>query len=46
MTRGKVVEGRTDLELEAKGTIFQGRDEKTILVKKKEDQQNAIREAL
>jgi hypothetical protein len=46
MTRGKVVEGRTDLELEAKGTIFQGREEKTILVKKKEDQQNAIREAL
>jgi hypothetical protein len=32
MTRGKVFDGRTDLELEAKGTIFQGRDEKSILV--------------
>lgn len=28
MTRGKVLENRTDLELESKGTIFQGRDEK------------------
>jgi hypothetical protein len=37
MTRGKVTEGRLDLELEQRGTIFQGRDEKSILVKKKED---------
>lgn len=37
MTRAKVYDNRTDLELEARGTIFQGRDEKSILVKKKED---------
>jgi hypothetical protein len=35
MTRGRVLEGRTDLELEARGTIFQGRDEKAIMMKKK-----------
>jgi hypothetical protein len=46
MTRAKVVDGRTDLELESKGTIFQGRDEKQVLIKKKEDQQQAIRDAL
>ena len=46
MTRGKVVENRTDLELEARGSIFQGRDEKTILIRKKEDSQQAIKEAL
>ncbi len=40
------MEGRIDLELESRGTIFQGRDEKTILSKKKEDSQQAIREAL
>ena len=40
------MEGRLDLELESRGTIFQGRDEKTILSKKKEDSQQAIREAL
>ena len=33
MTRGKVTEGRIDIELESRGTIFQGRDEKSILVK-------------
>jgi len=38
-TRGKVMENRTDLELEAKGSIFQGRDEKSILIRKKEDSQ-------
>ena len=37
MTRAKVTENRIDLELEKKGSIFQGRDEKTILIKKKED---------
>ena len=46
MTRGKVLENRLDLELESKGSIFQGRDEKTILIRKKEDSQQAIREAL
>ena len=46
MTRGRVLEGRTDLELEARGTIFQGRDEKAIMMKKKQDEQNAIKEAL
>ncbi|CDW76852.1 UNKNOWN [Stylonychia lemnae] len=46
MTRGKVVEGRIDIELESRGTIFQGRDEKSILIRKKEDNQQAIREAL
>ena len=40
------MEGRLDLELESRGTIFQGRDEKTILYKKKEDIQQAIRESL
>ena len=37
MTRGKVNDNRIDRELESKGTIFQGRDEKTILIRKKED---------
>lgn len=46
MTRGRVLEGRTDLELEARGTIFQGRDEKAIMMKKKQEEQNAIKEAL
>ena len=46
MTRGKVVEGRIDIELESRGTIFQGRDEKSILIRKKEDNQQSIREAL
>ena len=46
MTRGKITDGRLDIELESRGTIFQGRDEKTILIKKKEDNQQAIREAL
>jgi hypothetical protein len=44
--RGRVLEGRTDLELEARGTIFQGRDEKAIMMKKKQDEQNATKEAL
>jgi hypothetical protein len=39
MTRAKVVDNRIDLELEARGTIFQGRDEKMILIRKKEDNQ-------
>jgi protein involved in temperature-dependent protein secretion len=46
MTRGKVLENRTDLELEARGTIFQGRDEKAIMMQKKQEDQNAIKEAL
>lgn len=46
MTRGKVIEGRLDIELESRGTIFQGRDEKSILNRKKEDSQQAIRDAL
>lgn len=46
MTRGKVLEGRLDLELESKGSIFQGRDEKSIILNKKKDEQNAIKEAL
>lgn len=37
MTRGKVLEGRLDIELEAKGNIFHGRDEKTIMNRKKEE---------
>ena len=37
MTRGKVLDNRLDLELESKGSIFGGRDEKSILVRKKED---------
>jgi hypothetical protein len=36
MTRAKITEGRTDLELEARGSIFSGRDEKMILANKKE----------
>jgi len=36
MTRGKVTEGRLDLELESRGTIFQGRDEKSILINKRQ----------
>jgi len=35
MTRGKVTENRLDIELESRGTIFQGRNEKEILEKKK-----------
>lgn len=46
MTRGKVTENRLDLELEANGSIFQGRDEKQILIAKKQMEQNAIKEAL
>lgn len=37
MTWGKVLDNRIDLELESKGSIFMGRDEKSILVRKKED---------
>ncbi|MGK0368078.1 MAG: hypothetical protein ACI9QD_001218 [Thermoproteota archaeon] len=33
-TRGKVNENRIDLELESKGSIFSGRDEKMILLEK------------
>ena len=46
MARGKVTEGRLDLELESRGSIFQGRDEKAILIRKKQDEQNSIKEAL
>lgn len=46
-TRGKVFENRVDLELERQGNILlQGRDEKTIFIAKREQEQIAMREAL
>ena len=42
MTRGKVTDGRLDLELEKQGSIFGGRDEKTIMNLKKEEQRRAM----
>ena len=43
--RGKVNVGRTDMELEKKGTIFQ-RDEASILAKKKEEERRMMQEYL
>lgn len=46
-TRGKVFENRVDLELERQGNILtQGRDEKSVFQTKREQEQNAMREAL
>jgi hypothetical protein len=45
-TRGKVTENRMDVELESKGSIFQGRDEKNILTSKREQQQFEMKQAL
>ena len=42
MTRGKITEGRLDLELEKQGSIFGGRDEKSIMNMKKEEQRRAM----
>ena len=36
MTRGKVTAGRLDIALEKQGSIFQGRDEKDVIERKKE----------
>lgn len=36
--RGRVTENRTDVELEKQGSIFGGRDEKGILLNKREAQ--------
>lgn len=38
-TRGRVTENRMDVELEKQGSIFQGRDEKNIILNKREIQQ-------
>lgn len=46
MTRAKITENRTDLELEAKGSIFSGRDEKMILAHKKELEKQRMKEEL
>ena len=46
MTRAKITEGRTDLELEARGSIFSGRDEKMILANKKEFEKQRMKEEL
>jgi hypothetical protein len=35
-TRGRVTDNRMDMELESKGSIFQGRDEKGIILSKRE----------
>ncbi len=45
-TRGKVTEGRTDLELEQLGSIFSGRDEKAILERKREEGKQRMRDEL
>lgn len=37
-TRGRVFENRVDLELEKQGNIFYGRDEKTLLQQKRENE--------
>ena len=34
-TRGRVTENRMDVELEKQGSIFQGRDEKNIILNTK-----------
>ena len=41
-TRGRVTENRMDQELESKGSIFQGRDEKQIILNKREQQQKEM----
>ena len=42
MTRGRVIEGRLDIELEKQGSIFGGRDEKNIIERKKEEQRQQM----
>ena len=42
MTRGRVTDGRLDLELEKQGSIFGGRDEKAIMKTKQEEQRRAM----
>lgn len=42
----KKVSNRIDLELESRGSIFSGRDEKSILVRKRNIQQQHMREEL
>jgi hypothetical protein len=45
-TRGRVTENRMDVELEKQGSIFQGRDEKQIIMSKREAQQQEMKDAL
>lgn len=42
----KKIENRIDLELESRGSIFSGRDEKSILIRKRNIQQQHMREEL
>jgi hypothetical protein len=37
MTRAKVTENRMDIELEKQGSIFQGRNEKEVMMIKREE---------
>ena len=46
MTRGRVTENRIDLELEKQGSILQGRNEKEIMLLKREEQRRQMAEAL
>ena len=46
-TRGRVLEGRVDLDLENNGNILtQGRNESAVMQNKREAEQIAMREAL
>ena len=45
-TRGRVTDNRMDIELESKGSIFQGRDEKGIILSKRELQQQEMKRDL
>lgn len=36
MTRGRVTENRLDMDLEKHGSVFAGRDEKQIIMNKRE----------
>lgn len=44
--RGRVTENRMDMELERRGDIFIGRDEKNIIQNKREAQQQEMKDAL
>ena len=46
MTRGRVTHGRMDMALEQHGSIFGGRDEKTIIDDKKAQERKLMQEEL
>jgi hypothetical protein len=46
MTRGRVTENRIDIELEKQGSILHGRNEKEVMLAKREEQRRQMAEAL